>query len=185
MKIHVLWVTLIAVTAGFAGNWLGFKRATSELSQTDSSEPGEELVEVIKPPVETKEEPVVAPPTLTDEDIEKLIAEVEDDPKPRMDPQKLAELEARRKRWENMSLDQRRMLRKSMFSALAEVDGLEEVEDAVKAGKLDPRTFKIDPEGIADRMEFYADTMDQKAMQSEVTKTLQGIVDQANSQLKK
>ena len=182
MKIHLLWAVLIALVAGAGGGMVGFQFAAN-----NGEEPEPETMEVaaVKPPEKKKTASVAKPATLSDEDIENLIAEVEDDPKPKFDTERLAEMEARRKRWENMSIDQRRMFRKALFSALAEVDGLEEVEDAVKSGKLDPKVFKIDPEGIADRMEYFADTMDQESMKTEVSKTLQSIVDQANTSLKK
>ena len=93
-------------------------------------------------------------------------------------------MRARQERWQNMTIEQQRMLRKSMFAALAKVDGLEEVGDAIRKGKLDPRAFRLDPEGIADRMEFYAATMDQQAMEQEVTRTLQDVVDQAREQMR-
>ncbi|MGY8643653.1 MAG: hypothetical protein ACKVJU_21485 [Verrucomicrobiales bacterium] len=180
MKIHLLWAVMIAIVAGAGGGMVGFQFAANN---EESPEPVK--VAEVKPPVKKKAAQVAKAATLSDEDIENLIAEVEDDPKPKFDTEKLAEMEARRKRWENMSIDQRRMFRKALFSALAEVDGLEEVEDAVKSGKLDPKVFKFDPEGIADRMEYFADTMDQQSMKTEVTKTLQSIVDQANTSLGK
>ena len=70
------------------------------------------------------------------------------------------------------------------FTVDKAVDYIEEVGDAIRKGKLDPRAFRLDPEGIADRMEFYAATMDQQAMEQEVTRTLQNVVDQAREQMR-
>lgn len=111
--------------------------------------------------------------------LEDMVADAESAP-PEFDPE---DMRARQERWENMSLEQRRMMRKSMFAALSKVDGLEEVGDAIREGRIDPRQFNLNPESIADRMEFYADSMDQAAMEEEVTKTLQDVVDQARQQM--
>ncbi len=127
-------------------------------------------------------DPLATTPSLSAAEIdallEEMVAETAPPPSPpAMDPE-------RQKRWENMTVEQRRMLRQSMFSALAKVEGLEEVGDAIREGRIDPRQFNLNPEAIADRMEFYADTMDQPAMEAEVTRTLQSVVDQARQQMK-
>jgi hypothetical protein len=126
--------------------------------------------------------PAAAEPAMTDADWDNLIPDTEAEPAaPAFDAE---DMEARRQRFESMTVEQRQMLRKAMFAAMAKVDGLEEIGDAIREGKIDPRQFKIDMPAIADRMEIHAETMDQAAMEEEVTKTLQEVVDQARSQMK-
>ncbi|NNE92736.1 MAG: hypothetical protein HKN23_13900 [Verrucomicrobiales bacterium] len=184
MKIHYIWAVLLSLVAGIGGGFAGFQIANTNSNPETEPEP-EKAAEVaeITPPAPKKE--IAAPPTLSDDDIENLIAEVEDgEDRPDIDLEQLAAMEARAQRWANMNADQRRTFRKGLFSALADFEGLEEIEDAAKAGRIDPQKFKIDAEAIADRMEFYTDTMDEKAIKSEVTRTLQSISDQAKSQIK-
>ena len=135
-----------------------------------------------------KAEPVVADAAvpvqseMSDDDWDDLIGAADAEPAaPAFDPE---DMEERRKRFESMTVEQRQMLRKAMFAAMSKVDGLEEIGDGIRQGKIDPRQFKIDMPAIADRMEIHAETMDQAAMEEEVTKTLQEVVDQARSQMK-
>jgi hypothetical protein len=181
MKISNTAFLIVASTAVFAvgglAAWMGF-RYGRESAEPVSPEPV--VAETVTLPAKAKPEPDPLP-EITDADIEALIQETETAPAP--NPGREA-MEARQKRWEKMSLEQRALLRKSMFSALAKVEGLEEVGDAIRQGKIDPRSFNINPEALADKMEFLAETMDQEAMETEVSRTLQSIVDQARSQLK-
>ena len=165
----------IAAVAGYAGFRIG--------QSPTEPEPAPEVVEeVAVAPSKPEPDPFAAnQPSDAEVDafLEDMLAESAEEPPP-FNPE---DMQARQERWENMSLEQRRMMRKSMFAALAKVDGLEEVGDAIRQGKIDPRQFNLNPEAIADRMEFYADSMDQTAMEEEVTKTLQSVVDQARSQM--
>ncbi len=174
LRISLVWVALggiaVAGLAGYTGYRIGIK-----------DKPSEPELAAVEPPdvVPAKQAPVVK---VSDDEIDALLDEVlaEPEPEPQFDA---AEMEARRARWENMTIEQRRMMRRSMFAALSKVEGLEEVGDAIREGKIDPRQFNLDPESIADRMEFFADTMDQESMEQEVTKTLQDVVDQARQQM--
>ena len=180
MRINLGWgavagVALVAV-AGYAGYRIGMQEEPAPLEI--EAEVVEEKIEPVAPiSVPQEEDPSIA-------EIDALLEEAFEEP-PAPEPQfNDEEMRARQERWQNMTIEQQRMLRKSMFAALAKVDGLEEVGDAIRKGKLDPRAFRLDPEGIADRMEFYAATMDQQAMEQEVTRTLQDVVDQAREQMR-
>ena len=165
----------MAVAAGGIGYWLSQSK-----KQKAAPAPAVELA---------KAEPVTpaaapAEPELTDEDWDELIGGSNSDAElqaPAFDPDEMA---ARRERWENMTLEQRGMLRKAFGAAMLNVEGMEEVGDAIRSGKIDPRKFQIDLPAIADRMEIHAETMDQEAMNEEVTRSMQSIVDQARAQMK-
>lgn len=180
-NIAIICVALAGlIVVGGAAGWVGFRMGQTE----PAPEPVvvKESVEELRPAPVVKDEPDPFP-LISDSQIENLIGETEEaaETPPGFDA---AAMEARRERWESMSMEQRRMMRKSMFSALAKVEGLEELGDAMREGRLDPSQFNIKPEEIADRMEIHAELMDEKAMEAEVTSTLQSIVDQARSQLK-
>lgn len=169
-----LGAVVVAALSGYTGYRIGVKEAPAPAPLAAVEEPVATSL-----PAPPQPEPV---PEVSDREIEALLDEVlaEAPPEPQFDQEEMA---ARQARWESMTIEQRRMLRRSMFSALAKVEGLEEVGDAIREGKIDPREFNLNPESIADRMEFYADTMDEAAMQEEVTKTLQDVVNQARQQM--
>jgi uncharacterized membrane protein len=172
----ILLCSAMAVLAGGVGYWL---HESKKSAPAPEPEPATARVEVAAPA------PAPAPePEMTDEDWDSLIAEIEEEPASGMPDIDMEDLEERRARWENMSMEQRRMMRKAMFAALSKVEGLEEVGEAMRQGKIDPRSFSMDPTAIADRLEFHADTMDQEAMEAEVTATLQDLVDQARAQMR-
>lgn len=173
----ILAIVLVSGAAfGAGGFWIGTR-------QSPPPPPAPE------PPVAAVEPEQKKEPAITDADIDKMLAELAPPAEVRPEPSPFdppgfdpAAMEERQKRWDSMSQEQRQLFRKSLFSALAKVDGLEEVGDAIREGRVDPRQFQINPEAIADRMEFYAESMDSAAMEEEVTLTLQNIVDQARSQ---
>lgn len=179
MSINLGWVALVGIAVVGAAAYTGYRIGVEE------EPPPVELaaVEVEPEPVALEPAPPVEEEFSTAE-IDALLEEALTEPEPPQPEFDEEAMRARQERWQNMSIEQQRMLRKSMFAALAKVDGLEEVGDAIRKGKLDPRAFRLDPEGIADRMEFYADTMDQAAMEQEVTRTLQDVVDQARQQMR-
>jgi hypothetical protein len=169
----VLLCAVMAAAAGGVGYWLSQSRKVK-------AAPAPEIAIAPAQPIAPAAAP--AQPKMTDNDWNDLIGDADAEPAtPAFDPE---EMEARRKRFESMTVEQRQMMRKAMFAAMAKVDGLEEVGDAIREGKIDPRQFKVDLPAIADRMEIHAETMDQQAMEEEVTKTMQEIVDQARSQVK-
>ena len=171
--VVVVLCAVMAAAAGGIGYWLS-------QSKKKTSAPVPNVAAATAEPVAPAAAPVQA--EMTDGDWDDLIGEADAAPAaPAFDAEALEE---RRKRFESMTVEQRQMLRKAMFAAMAKVDGLEEIGDAIREGKIDPRNFKIDMPAIADRMEIHAETMDQEAMEEEVTKTLQKVVDQARGQMK-
>ena len=178
-SLPLSWAAVGGVAIAAVAGYTGFRIGQSPTEP----EPAPEVVEeVAVAPSKPEPDPFASnEPSDAEVDafLEDMLAESAEEPPP-FNPE---DMQARQERWENMSLEQRRMMRKSMFAALAKVDGLEEVGDAIRQGKIDPRQFNLNPEAIADRMEFYADSMDQAAMEEEVTKTLQSVVDQARSQM--
>lgn len=173
-------VVVVAGAAGWTGYYLGTRNQPDEPKIVEETKPAQPA-----PVVEEKPEPEVS-----EADILALLEEPEPaEPEPKPEPSQFAQMRTEEmgqqwQRWQNMSVEQRQMMRKAMFSAMAKVDGLEEIGDAIREGKFDPRQFRIDPQSIAERMEFYAETMDQESMEREMTATLQDLVDQARSQLK-
>ncbi|MDF1851292.1 MAG: hypothetical protein P1U85_10695 [Verrucomicrobiales bacterium] len=178
MEINVGWIALggmaLAAVSGYTGYRIGVQEEPTPVEVAAVVETPEPLAPAPKP------EPPREDVSMAEIDalLEEALAEPE--PEPEIDEEAMR---ARQERWQRMTIEQQRMLRKSMFAALSKVDGLEEVGEAIRDGKLDPRSFRLDPESIADRMEFYADTMDQEAMEAEVTRTLQDVVDQARQQM--
>jgi hypothetical protein len=166
--------------AGISGLF-GFRVGSRTAEIAAKEMPAPEVVSQVEPDP-LKSAPVESGPS--NEEIDAMLAEMADEASPPAPGPPPFGPGGGNQRWDNMPMEQRRLLRKSMFSALAKVDGLEEVGDAIRQGKIDPSQFNLNPEAIADRMEFYAGSMDQQAMEEEVTKTLQNVVDQARKQMK-
>lgn len=170
LGVVVLLCALMAAAAGGIGYWLSQSKKNKSASVSDVAAVQTEPVA----PAEQAE--------MTSDDWDDLIGDVDlEPPAPAFDPE---DMEARRQRFENMTTEQRGMLRKAFGAAMLSVDGLEEVTDAIRQGKIDPRSFRIDLPAIADRMEIHAETMDQEAMNQEVTKTMQDFIDQARAKMK-
>ncbi|MEM7015211.1 MAG: hypothetical protein AAF585_27455 [Verrucomicrobiota bacterium] len=167
IAVAVAGVVIGGSIAGYAGYRLGQGESQPEPEAEVVAEPE------IKPAptVATQPEPEPEPP-MSDSEFENWIGGLEAAPElpAGFDPEAM---EARRQRWESMTVEQRRMLRRSMFTALANVEGIEEVMDAAQKGEIDFSQFSLNPEEIADRMEMHAVLMDQEAMDAEVTSTLQ------------
>ena len=145
MRINLGWVAVAGVAlvamAGYAGYRIGMPEEPSspEIEVAVVEEKIKPVAPISGPP---EEDPSIA-------EIDAMLEEAFEEPaapEPRFNDE---EMRARQERWQNMTIEQQRMLRKSMFAALAKVDGLEEVGDAIRKGKLDPRAFRLDPEGIA------------------------------------
>ena len=176
LGLVVALCAVMAAAAGGVGYWLSQSRKATPAPAPDI------VVAVAEPVAPAAPAPAPAPRELSDDEWDDLIGDADAQPTaPEFD---LEDMEARRERWETMSIEQRQMMRKAMFAAMSKVDGLEEIGDAIRQGKIDPRQFKVDLPAIADRMEIHAETMDQAAMEEEVTRTMQDIVDQARAQMK-
>jgi len=180
-NIAIICVGLAGLlVVGGAAGYVGYRMGQEKAEPVEEPVAAAEAVKVA-PPVVVEDEPNPFP-SVSDSDVEEPIAETEPQMPPGFDPEDMEAMEARRERWESMSLEQRRMMRKSFFSALANAEGIEELGDAIRDGKIDPTQFNIDPNEIADRMEIHAELMDEEGMQSEMSKTLQNIVNQAREQ---
>ena len=139
MKIP--WTIALCLAVGGISGFIGHRMGVNSVSADTPS------VDVAGQTSAPEPDPFAAEPPSeigpSDEEIEALLTEMAadaDEAQPTGPPQFDAE---RMRHWENMSMEQRRMLRKSMFSALAKIDGLEELGDAMRQGKVDPRTSSI------------------------------------------